>query len=770
MIKGSSMKLVLPARALGRRITVLATAFVLAVSSLTALVPFVLSQETSAVGTTTQVVTGNTSSAENSLGWMFNRDPSTTTPYSFYGGNASVGGGSISVAPIGATPSNKFVAEHFIQKPVSELTHVSVDYKLGAATNPDHVYFNVYANYGSSSATKFYDCRYTLVASTGNTAAFSTLTFTVDGTYQVRTAGGSAACPDKPTDMGSDATIRAYSFNLGDTTASDAGMSAYFDRAVLGTTTGDTVYDFEPTPVDTSSTKFLDAKYVRENNSSDIVAQLVTPTTTDDVRFIVDGNDAAPIAGYWQRVVTASTEEWRLKTPLVAGEHSLGAEVKVNGMWRSVSDTSKVYSLDAPSASYVTPNASDAAFRSSDNPVRVKIEDQFEQFNFARFVVNGQTHQVNRADCDLRSAGQYVLCDVDKAATWSGLTDGTYTPSVTVYTKANNRLDNFAGPAFVIDNTKPVVMSHSVSENPSDGSFTVTATAEDGESGIESVNFYITAPRASDDVCTGNGDVLYQIRDTASAGGEYSATFAVDNLNGVYCINTVSRNNAMGNSDSTHTKVAFDTTAPTVTINDIASVTPGTVVTATGALSGYTSYSVFLDGEDKTADANVDSAGNWSLTFDTAFFIPGNYNIVVSAWDAVGNSTSRTKTFTINTPVIVPVTPVNPGTGVNEGEDNEEGEEGTLGVLDTTLTPLITNPSSAVLGTNTENNDEDDGTGADVKGNSNVADNLAAVVGANNTDGNALGLAWYWWLLIIAGGSTIIWGIVSALRGRPSDL
>jgi hypothetical protein len=758
------MKLVLPARALGRRITLLATAFVLAVSSLTALVPFVLFKEASAVGTTTEIVTGNTSSAENSPGWMFNRDSSTATPYSFYGGNASVGGGSISVAPIAATPANKFVAEHFVQKPISELTHVSVDYKLGAATDPDHVYFNVYANYGGSSATKFYDCRYTHVASTGNTAAFSTLTFTMDDMYQVRTAAGSAACPDKPVDMGADATIRAYSFNLGDTTASDVGMSAYFDRAVLGATTGDTVYDFEPVPVDTSSTKFLDEKYVRENNSNDIAAQLVTPTTTDDVRFIVDGNDAAPIAGYWQRVVTASTEEWRLKTPLPAGEHTLAAEIKVNGMWRSVSDTSKVYSLDTPAVSYVTPGASDAAFRSSDNPVRIKAEDQFEQFNYARFVVDGQTHQVNRADCDLRSAGQYVLCDVDKATTWSGLPDGTYTPSVTVYTKANNRLDNLVGSTFVIDNTSPSLTSHAVSENPSDGNFTVTATAEDAESGIDSVNFYITAPRESDNVCTGNGDVLYQIRDTVSSGGEYNATFAVDDLNGAYCVTIVSRNKAMGNSDSTHAKVTFDTTAPTVTINDIASVTPGTVVTATGTLRGYTAFSVFLAGENRTADTTVDSDGNWSLTFDTAFFIPGSYDLVVGAADAVENSTTRTKTFTINTPVIVPVDPVDPGTGSGDGENEEEGEEGALGALDTTLTPLITNPSSAVLGTNTEGDDEDRATDSEVKGASNVADNLAAAIGANNTDGSALGLAWYWWLLIIAGGSTIIWGIVSAFR------
>jgi hypothetical protein len=201
----------------------------------------------SALPSTTETVTGNTSAGENLPGWMFNRDPSTVTPFSFNAGNAVLGLGSIDVAPIAASPaSNKFIAENFVLSPVDQVTKLSVDYKLKGATPANQVYMNVYANYGSSSPTKFYDCRYNVVATTGSNASFSTLNFDIDGSYDVTTHSGSATCPSTPANMGAGSTIRDFSFSVGDTTASDAGFGAYFDKAVVGKVTGNTIYDFEP--------------------------------------------------------------------------------------------------------------------------------------------------------------------------------------------------------------------------------------------------------------------------------------------------------------------------------------------------------------------------------------------------------------------------------------------------------------------------------------------------------------------------------------------
>ena len=214
-------------------------------------------------------------------------------------------------------------------------------------------------------------------------------------------------------------------------------------------------------------------------------------------------------------------------------------------------------------------------------------------------------------------------------------------------------------------------------------------------------------------------------------------------------------------------KFTVDTSAPTVTLNpfNLTSNQP----TITGTVDDPdASVLVTVGGVSGTATRTSDST--WSYTVPTAL-VANDYDVSAIATDAAGNS-SAPATGTLS---IVAVPPVNTGGnpngnlgGDNENDtDDEDDNNNLLGAL-TTNTPQIVNPSAGVLGTNTESDDE--ANGAEVKSSSDAAENLAAVVGANNTDGNAMGLAWYWWLLIIAGGSTIIWGIVSALRGRPSDL
>lgn len=213
-------------------------------------------------------------------------------------------------------------------------------------------------------------------------------------------------------------------------------------------------------------------------------------------------------------------------------------------------------------------------------------------------------------------------------------------------------------------------------------------------------------------------------------------------------------------------KFTIDRSAPTVTLNpfNLTSNQP----TITGTVNDPDAK-VWVTVGTVSGLATRTSDSTWSYTVPTAL-VANNYAVSAVATDAAGNNS----TPAIGTLSIVAVPPLNTGgasgddTNTTGDDDSEDDDNTVLGAL-TTVTPQITNPSSAVLGTDTESDDEDGATGAaEVKGGSDVANNLAAVAG--NTDGNALGLAWYWWLLIIAGGSTIIWGITSAFRGRPSDL
>lgn len=211
---------------------------------------------TPALAAGTVVITSNTSTAENQPGWMFNRDASTDTPYNFNNDAHSIGSGSLYVLPIGATAADKFIAENFVNTPITNVNSISYDFKIGsggAATAEEHFYMNVYANFGVSDDLKFYDCRYDVIPNIGSISGFTTVTFDPTQSYPVTTrTGGSASpftCPTVPADMNNlsaGSNIRMFSISVGDTSASDQGLDGYLDNVVVNLgTTGVTTYDFE---------------------------------------------------------------------------------------------------------------------------------------------------------------------------------------------------------------------------------------------------------------------------------------------------------------------------------------------------------------------------------------------------------------------------------------------------------------------------------------------------------------------------------------------
>lgn len=84
-------------------------------------------------------------------------------------------------------------------------------------------------------------------------------------------------------------------------------------------------------------------------------------------------------------------------------------------------------------------------------------------------------------------------------------------------------------------------------------------------------------------------------------------------------------------------------------------------------------------------------------------------------------------------------------------------------VVTTTVTPIITSP--AILGATT---DTPNGTGAaDVKGTTD--DKTAVAVNSDANQGKIFGIAWYWWILILAALVAIAWFIIAAVRRRNEE-
>ncbi len=244
----------------------------------------------------TIVVTGNTSAGENQPGWLFNRDLSTATEYEFNDDAASIGVGSLYVLPIGANASDKFIAENFLNTAIADVNSISYDFMIagsGDDADAEQFYMNVYANFGVSDDLKYYDCRYDVIATTGSTAGFTTVTFDPTLAYSVVKSGTSpvSPCPAIPTDMGAGANIRAIAITVGDTSTSDQGIGGYLDKVVVNLDSGVTTYDFEPTEVCSTITLMSDTGTQFKGMT------LVDPTGSSDDNLFTGTAGTAVVAG-----------------------------------------------------------------------------------------------------------------------------------------------------------------------------------------------------------------------------------------------------------------------------------------------------------------------------------------------------------------------------------------------------------------------------------------------------------------------------------------
>jgi hypothetical protein len=553
--------------------------------------------------------------------------------------------------------------------------------------------------------------------------------------------------------------------------------------------------------VDTSSTTFVgEERYVREHNSDpDIAAQIVTPDSTKGVRFILNGDTSKLIDGINIQGAGTTTNWWRLKTPLAPGKYTVSTEIKVDDEWHAVSDTATVYSLDLPWAQYITPNQSSKIFRPNDNPIRVKVDDQYKQFRDLRTTINSTTYVVQRDQCDQREAGNYLLCDIDKSQSringnqalplsWDALAEGSYIAATTTYTKANNRVDGLLSLPFTIDSTPPSVDDLTV-DNAINGvigrELNVSAIATDNNK-VESINFYVTSPRSSDGVCTGNGPILAEQRQKdVGVDGKYHVSISIDNIaTGNYCVTAVARDEGRSNSSLLHKKIVVDADAPIIDF------------------SGFTQNSDEFVPNVTSSDANTPLAYSWTTVAlpsdmtisDTTILKPvfkvlkaGTYTAALTVTDIVGNSSVVSHSFSYTTSP-----PANPGSesgGGGDGVISDPGEPVTVALLpgfDVTFDVINDDRRSvatagrqagnfgffgnaSVLGATNEDDSTVEGLRTSNDDNNLFAvESTSAVVAASHDGWKLFGFAWYWWLLLVAIGGSGWWAIRS-LRQRAQS-
>ncbi|HEX7651141.1 MAG TPA: Ig-like domain-containing protein, partial [Candidatus Paceibacterota bacterium] len=346
-----------------------------------------------------------------------------------------------------------------------------------------------------------------------------------------------------------------------------SGIDSYFKNYVIQNYT-----------YNSADSKFTaDPEYIRANNSGDTSSIALVPAAATAAHFTYTQTDGAGVyddvagtehiqAGQFP-IPSTGQHQYRGGVSAGAGVYTVTGEYEVGGTWYPITGSATLYVLGNPTGSFVIPNSSGAVFRPGDNPLRVKAGDANSTFSRVTFAVDGTNYTVNRADCDLRAAGNYVLCDAKAAGNWpaAGLSAGTHTASATLYNQANNHTA-LAPVTFTVDGAAPAVTDFTT-DMPTPGTLALSAVATDDQ-GIASVAFSITTPRAGDGVCDGNGVPLASATVTSGTGDTYAASLDDSALpSGTYCANVVAGDVAANHSHPQSLKIDIDHTAPTTPEN-----------------------------------------------------------------------------------------------------------------------------------------------------------------------------------------------------------
>ena len=227
--------------------------------------------------------------------------------------------------------------------------------------------------------------------------------------------------------------------------------------------------------------------------------------------------------------------------------------------------------------------------------------------------------------------------------------------------------------------------------------------------------------------------------DGTPANGDWTYTTALTTettvtAEGSYTLHVRALDNAGNTGDVATGNVVVDTTPPEVTITSVTST--GNTPTITGTAELGTVLSVTFNG---VTSAIVNNDGAWSFTSPTALS-NGTYAFAITATDEANNVTTG------NTNVVVAVA--------------APAAAQTFTVTPATISPAA---NQGVLGESTDDQAAQSGA-ADVAG---TSDDKSADSEANK--GTIFGIAWYWWILILAALAALAWFIIGAIRRRNEE-
>ncbi len=759
-------------------------------------------------------VFGDTASGENQPGWLFNRDLSTQTPFEFNSDEAVIGSGSLYVQPITNTingSSDKFIGEFFALTKIDDITSFSYDYKIGAggdASDANEFYLNVYANYGESSGTKYYDCRYNVVPTIGSTSDFTMVTFDPTESYPVATRGGASAspytCPSVPADMNTQSpgsTVRAFAINVGDTAATDQGLDGYYDNVVFATTSAVTTYDFEPDTTAPSQPQMLGFYKGHNSDAANFVA-CSGLTNTAQMRIDWADNNESDLAGYWFGTKFNSKHKWvpasksHYDGNITPGNNPYYYTVIAVDTAGNESQISEQCGLTLDQEVPAKPTGLKRVHSESGDIVPCGAVEKIRSLDPAWDAYGGTdfdhyNYETRKGFTDTFTTNYF------ETNGWMPTADGSNGFRIQTVDKAGNKSAWSAWCDITFDNTAPEIDSLKIMQ---DGSDITGGTTNDR---------FITIKWSSDDT-----DVdFFEYKNALGWSNKGSQTSLSGNIGGAnpnadgnytYCARAT--DHAGNTGAEVCVDVTLDETAPTVLLDDIGPTVSGTVEITGVAndnldlshynLSLYPSSTDLSDGETHSGDRRNTTVGWGSGTvnglgvsatisrmLDTTLLADGDYQLRLAARDEATNRDTSGVTgdpfsvhviaFTVENAVVTTVTPpATPFTTNNEGNGGEELPEqlpatfglpaGIPGFFG--QTPAPNNQPEEQESANSGESETDVLGEQDNEESGTPLEDTSEVLGL--MDQKLFGFAWYWWLVALAAivGAWLL--IAAAIRRR----
>lgn len=251
------------------------------------------------------------------------------------------------------------------------------------------------------------------------------------------------------------------------------------------------------TPRFINSSHYMRANTVDDGNPAtlddhDIVAEIEFYEGTERIELYIDDQPVGEPANTLDQTAlnqgdqTDGEEDANkivIRMPFAPGLHTMrGVAYFTDGSHVDMDGSSVIYALDtegaepgSPMAQYVLPTDETQVFKSSANPVKVKIDDEFSQFANAELALLKGTSEnpgelvgtfaLSRADCEATD-DRFIYCNIDRASGWPSLDEGTYFVKLKTSTKAETPAHRHGiafddqthwSHSFVIDNTPPAV-------------------------------------------------------------------------------------------------------------------------------------------------------------------------------------------------------------------------------------------------------------------------------------------------------------------------